>query len=168
MNNITLFNTILSRFPHKYIQFAFAYGSGVFKQTNNDDLSKNMIDFVFVVNDSVQFHAENIRLNKSHYSFLKYLGPYYISRIQNDFGAACYYNTLVPIKLDSADQTCLIKYGVISQEALIQDLYDWDWLYMSGRLHKPVKIIKKPNIIESLLHENSKARRLQKEKYVDF
>ena len=139
-----LYSKILNKFPLKHIKFAFAYGSGVFKQTGYDDVSSsNMIDFVFVVDDSIKFHLENLKQNASHYSFLKHLGPFYISKIQNEYGAACYYNTMVPIKLEDVNKTCLIKYGVISEEALLKDLFDWEYLYMSGRLHKPVKIIKK-------------------------
>ncbi|CAF0786343.1 unnamed protein product [Brachionus calyciflorus] len=141
--NQLLFQNILSKFPSQYIKFAFAYGSGVFKQLENDPKKSNsMTDFVFVVDDSIKFHDENLKMNSSHYSFLKYLGPYYLSKIQNDFGAACYYNTLVPLKIDS--ENFLIKYGVVSEDALIRDLYDWDYLYLSGRLQKPVRMIKKP------------------------
>jgi translocator assembly and maintenance protein 41 len=141
-----MYESILSKFPQKYIKFAFAYGSGVFEQIENKINKKStMIDFVFVVDDSIKFHDENLRQNPSHYSSLKYLGPYYINKIQNDFGAACYYNTLVKLRLDEPkNDEVLIKYGIISEEALIRDLFDWDYLYMSGRLHKPVKIIKKP------------------------
>lgn len=112
-----------------------------------------MIDFVFVVDDSIRFHDENLKLNSSHYSFVKHSGPYYLARIQNDMPAACFYNTLVTLKLDAdaakalqAPSTVLMKYGVISEEALIRDLYDWDYLYVSGRLQKPVKIVKRPMI----------------------
>jgi translocator assembly and maintenance protein 41 len=52
------------------------------------------------------------------------------------------YNTLVNLNLED-NVTCLMKYGVISEEALIRDLFDWQYLYVSGRLHKPVKIIKR-------------------------
>ena len=147
MSNL-LYQHVLSKFPSKYIKFAFAYGSGVFEQLENKPkLASTMVDFVFVVDDSIRFHDENLTLNYSHYSALKHLGPYYLTRIQNDFGAACYYNTLVPLKIE--DTTFLIKYGVISEEALIRDLYDWDYLYMSGRLHKPVKIIKRTSKTQS-------------------
>jgi translocator assembly and maintenance protein 41 len=102
-----------------------------------------MVDFVFVVDNSIKFHDENLKINSSHYSSLKHLGPYYLTRIQNDISSGCYYNTLVQLDLDDKSRV-LMKYGVMSEEALIRDLYDWDYLYVSGRLQKPVKIIKKP------------------------
>ena len=138
------YSNILNKFPTKHIKFAFAYGSGVFKQLENEKASENMIDFVFVVDDSIKFHMENLKQNASHYSFLKHFGPFYLSKLQNEFGAACYYNTLVPMKLQMNNsneiKTQLIKYGIMSEEALIRDLFDWDYLYMSGRLQKPVII----------------------------
>lgn len=131
-----LYKNILKKFPSNEIKYVIAYGSGVFKQQNNNapvsvkkSNSSNMIDFVFVVKDSVKFHKANLETNKSHYSFLKYMGAYNLSAIQDDIPSGCYYNTLVPIKLeDSTEQ--LIKYGVINEKILIRDLYDWDYLYI--------------------------------------
>lgn len=130
------YSSLIKKFPSEHIKYAFAYGSGVFTQLNNSAAatkdtkkSSNMIDFVFVVKDSFMFHTDNLKMNNSHYSFLKYLGPYYISRFQDNIPAACYYNTLVPIKLEDSSVQ-LIKYGVISEKMLIQDLYDWDYLYI--------------------------------------
>lgn len=129
------FRKILSHFPEE-LSLAFAYGSGVFRQAGpNSDQKNAMLDFVFTVDDPVVWHAENMKKNWSHYSFLKALGPRIISSIQNNYGAGVYYNPLI---------TCdgrLIKYGVISTSVLIQDLLNWDNLYIAGRLQKPVKIV---------------------------
>lgn len=95
-----------------------------------------MIDFIIVVDDSLSWHQENLAKNRSHYSFLKYFGARAITKIQEDFGANCYFNTLIPY-----DDRTLIKYGVIKKSHLTNDLLDWDHLYVSGRLQKPVRII---------------------------
>lgn len=36
----------------------------------------------------------------------------------------------------------LVKYGVISVDALCKDLLDWETLYVSGRMHKPVSVLR--------------------------
>ncbi|NXQ76719.1 TAM41 protein, partial [Quiscalus mexicanus] len=94
----------------------------------------NMLDFVFAVDDVVTWHMTNLLKNRSHYSFLKFFGPKKISTIQG-YGAGIYYNTLVPCN------GRMIKYGVISTDALIEDLLHWKTLYVAGRLQKPVKIL---------------------------
>lgn len=123
-----LYNRIIKRFPNDHIRYVIAYGSGVFKQQNNVSAS-NMIDFVFVVSDSFKFHKENLQLNPTHYSFLRHLGPHYLSRFQEDIPAGCYYNTLVPVRLEDGSRQ-LIKYGIIGEKTLVRDLYDWDYLYI--------------------------------------
>jgi translocator assembly and maintenance protein 41 len=126
------FRQILKHFPQKNTSFVFAYGSGVFQQQGHKDVSKNMLDFIFVVDNPQEWHRKNLARNPKHYSFLKYLGAHNVANIQERFGAKVYFNTLVPC------ESRLIKYGVISTESLINDLLDWDTLYVSGRLHKPV------------------------------
>ncbi|KAG7478112.1 hypothetical protein MATL_G00076960 [Megalops atlanticus] len=144
-NTSVFYRRILSQFPQD-ISLAFAYGSGVFKQsgTTQGQMGKNMVDFVFAVDDPVTWHTMNLLQNRKHYSFLKYLGPKHISSIQNDHGAGVYYNTLVPTN------GRIIKYGVISTDSLIDDLMHWKTMYVAGRLHKPVKIL--------LQNENGKLR----------
>ena len=132
-----LYKHIVSSFPQTHMRLAFAYGSGVFRQSGHKDMCQNMIDFIFAVDDPVAWHRENIQINPQHYSFLKYFGPNYIGRFQENTGAGIYFNTLVPCR----DR--VIKYGVISTENLVNDLFDWETLYVSGRLHKPVFIIDK-------------------------
>ncbi|XP_077607728.1 phosphatidate cytidylyltransferase, mitochondrial isoform X4 [Crocuta crocuta] len=129
------FRKILSHFPEE-LSLAFAYGSGVYRQVGPSSDQKNaMLDFVFAVDDPIAWHSKNLKKNWNHYSFLKVLGPKLITAVQNNYGAGVYYNTLI---------TCdgrLIKYGVISTSILIEDLLNWNNLYIAGRLQKPVKII---------------------------
>ena len=154
---------IARRFPSAIEpEMTFAYGSGVFQQANSTTAASNMVDMCLVVDKSklVPWHAQNLELNPDDYSLLKKLGPDRISALQESpFGAQVsrdyylayvgntpiihvfnsrshfqvYFNTLVKI---SDNQ--LIKYGVISTEALVNDLLDWSSLYVAGRLHKPV------------------------------
>ncbi|KAK2149770.1 hypothetical protein LSH36_437g03026 [Paralvinella palmiformis] len=130
-----IYRQILSSFPQRYLRMVFAYGSGVFQQKGHQDMSKNMLDFVFVVDKPAQWHKENMIQNSSHYSALKLLGPRYIAHFQDLYGARIYFNPLVSC------QGRVIKYGVIKTESLINDLFDWETLYVSGRLHKPVMLI---------------------------
>ncbi|XP_076752205.1 phosphatidate cytidylyltransferase, mitochondrial [Xylocopa sonorina] len=129
---------ILKSFPTS-IKFCFAYGSGVFKQMNNQ--STNMVDLVFVVRNVNQWHAENLKLNPKHYAQpLRFFGHRAITNVQEKWGAKIYYNTLVKIA-----EGYTIKYGVVSEVSLIEDLLDWNDLYLAGRLHKPVKVLIEPN-----------------------
>ncbi|XP_060487769.2 phosphatidate cytidylyltransferase, mitochondrial isoform X3 [Panthera onca] len=147
------FRKILSHFPEE-LSLAFAYGSGVYRQVGPSSDQKvslapgqaprresasshenAMLDFVFTVDDPVAWHSKNLKKNWNHYSFLKVLGPKIITTVQNNYGAGVYYNPL--IMCDGR----LIKYGVVSTSILIEDLLNWNNLYIAGRLQKPVKII---------------------------
>lgn len=135
-NSSVFYRRVLGLFPQD-ISLAFAYGSAVFRQTGTSQgqMGKNMLDFIFAVDDPVTWHTMNLIENRKHYSLLKYLGPKQISNIQNDYGAGIYFNTLVP-----ADDR-VIKYGVISTDTLVDDLLHWKTLYVAGRLHKPARIL---------------------------
>ncbi|XP_076442598.1 phosphatidate cytidylyltransferase, mitochondrial-like [Babylonia areolata] len=128
-----LYYRIIESFPQG-IQMAFAYGSGVYQQQGHEDMSQNMLDFILVVDRPLEWHSENMKRNRHHYSFLKYCGSRCAAIVQ-EYGAGVYFNTLVNF------EDRLIKYGVISTERLVSDLLDWDTLYISGRLHKPVKLL---------------------------
>ena len=137
-----LFQRVLQRFPKGSSSdkdydwpLAFAYGSGVFKQEGNISRG-NMVDFVLVVEDSENWHAQNLIMNPKDYSgLMSMLGGKVLGEIQDRFGAKCYFNTLIPF------EDGLIKYGVINRSNLISDLLDWESLYIAGRLQKPVRII---------------------------
>ena len=135
MTSRLLYDNLLGHFPKTSLRMAFAYGSGVFHQVGNDNMKKNMIDLIFVVDDSLKWHQENVTRNPRHYSFLRYGGASAVNWVQNNFKSYVYFNTLVKC------EDRVIKYGVISDHALKLDLKDWECLYTSGRLQKPVKML---------------------------
>jgi translocator assembly and maintenance protein 41 len=129
------FSSIVSCFPP--CSLSFAYGSGVFPQLNSDfssTSSSSLLDFIFVVDDSLSWHNSNLLLNSSHYSFVSSFGPSFLTRIQR-FPPGLYFNPLVEVSGHK------VKYGIIQMEDFIRDLSDWRDYYIAGRLQKPVKFI---------------------------
>lgn len=126
------------------VRFAFAYGSGVFSQTaagpehtkrpaTKD--GKKMIDFIMAVTHPQHWHSLNMAQHPSHYSMLsRLLGSIGIGLVQQR-GAKIWYNPYVTLEDE------LIKYGIMSVDDLCDDLLDWETLYVSGRMHKPVALI---------------------------
>jgi len=116
-----------------------AYGSGAVPLAGYANAKEQpMLDLVLVVEDAVEWHRANIAINRSHYSALALGGPNLITKAQR-MAAGVYYNTLVPMKSSrEGGGSRLMKYGVVSRVDLEDDLNSWRWLYLSGRLHKPV------------------------------
>ncbi|KFA78702.1 hypothetical protein S40288_01600 [Stachybotrys chartarum IBT 40288] len=140
------------------IVYCFAYGSGVFPQEDSsrsiteaqfravhpkppEALVKaqkgapKMIDFIFGVTHTQHWHSINMRQHRNHYSSAASLGSGFVSRVQN-WGAGVYFNPYIEVN------GMLIKYGVTSIDSLVHDLSTWNNLYLAGRLHKPVKILR--------------------------
>ena len=74
LSNPDFFKRVIERFPPGDVKngqpcwpLAFAYGSGVFKQPGNESKS-NMKDFVLVVENSEEWHAQNLKLNPKDYA----------------------------------------------------------------------------------------------------
>ncbi|KAL8709420.1 MAG: hypothetical protein Q9220_005803 [cf. Caloplaca sp. 1 TL-2023] len=138
------------------IRYAFAYGSGVFPQTASgskrsqstihshpspaiQSMQKGqgkMIDFIFGVSYTQHWHSLNLQQHRNHYSAIGSLGSSFVSRVQDQYGAGLYFNPYVTVN------GTLIKYGVVNLDTLCRDLSEWDTLYLAGRLHKPVKILR--------------------------
>ena len=55
-----------------------------------------MLDLVFAVDSPLEWHEENLKKNRHHYSFLRYLGSKGITSLQK-LSAGVYYNTLVNV-----------------------------------------------------------------------
>ncbi|KAJ6098283.1 hypothetical protein N7499_002657 [Penicillium canescens] len=136
------------------IRYAFAYGSGVFPQSgsanpasslhpsaptaisNMQQGSGKMIDFIFGVSYSQHWHDLNLHQHRDHYSGMGSLGSYVVSQVQDKFGAGVYFHPYITVN------GTMIKYGVVNLDTLCRDLTQWDTLYLAGRLHKPVKILR--------------------------
>lgn len=134
------------------VLFAFAYGSGVIEQSNHiNDSNSTLIDVVLVVNDAKDWHLINKSMNPNDYSSIIPLSPANIATIQESYGGRIWYNIFVPIHSMGSRQ---MKYGVISKAALLKDLTTWTWLYVAGRLHKPVHILKGNKEIQEAITTN--------------
>lgn len=128
---------VLQRFPP--LQWSCAYGSGVIRQRGYKAGEKPLIDMLFVVDDAERWHRENLQScnNQSHYSWLaRLLGVKAIAAIQRNYGAGVWFHTGIQV-----DQTS-IKYGVVELSTTQSDLHHWTTLYIAGRLHKPVLILR--------------------------
>ncbi|CAJ0746781.1 6210_t:CDS:10 [Entrophospora sp. SA101] len=95
-----------------------------------------MIDFIFGVRYPQHWHSLNLMQHRDHYSFMGSLGSGAISTLQENFGPGVYFNPYVNV------DGMLIKYGVVSIDKLCKDLLDWETLYLAGRMHKPIKILR--------------------------
>ncbi|KAJ3360219.1 Mitochondrial translocator assembly and maintenance protein 41 [Allomyces javanicus] len=117
------------------IRFAFAYGSAVFPQAGN---SGSMVDLVLGVTHPTHWHSINLHQNRHHYSFLGSLGSSTIATLQDSTwaGAGVYYNPYVEI------DGVMVKYGVVGIDRLCSDLTEWDTLYLAGRMHKPIQVLR--------------------------
>ncbi|VDM36918.1 unnamed protein product [Toxocara canis] len=141
---------LLDCLPLETVSFAFAYGSGAVAQYGCSTADK-MVDFVIASNNSLAFHEENLKRNPAHYSIIRHLGARPLTNLQRGFAARVFYNTHIRHKL----QGKLLKYGVVECDDLQRDLLDWRWLYLAGRLHKPIlQVIPPTEALASALREN--------------
>lgn len=124
-----IYKNIKNNFP-KNVKHVFAYGSAVMPQK---DHKGNMIDLFLIVDNLEIFHEHNLIMNKMHYSSLaRNLGSNFISKI-HQMGTKVYYNPSIKIEND-----ILIKYGIISENDFVNNLINWNNLFVAGRFHKPV------------------------------
>lgn len=135
------------------ISYAFAYGSGVFQQKGYENNKKKpLVDYIFAVENPLNWHSINFKQYKNHYSGFGKLSnnANVLSWIQQSFGAKVYFNTFVEM------EQMKIKYGVIAVDDLKKDLYNWTTLYIAGRMHKPVLTLVENEEIEQAKKVNLK------------
>jgi translocator assembly and maintenance protein 41 len=124
------------------IRYAFAYGSGVFEQAGYDKPAhaksngSPMLDFVFAVTHPDHWHSINMHQYPGHYPLhARAFGSSFVSQVQA-FGPGLWFNMFVPM------HGVTIKYGVTTVDTLCADLLNWRTLYLAGRMHKPIRIIR--------------------------
>ncbi len=125
------------------VAYAAGYGSGVFSQGLAQRNSNTQIDLILGVQDPEKWHAKNIEANPTHYSGLKYFGPSFITFVQDKLGAGVYFNPFCSIN------GVKVKYGVVSIDRMLDDLQNWRTLYLAGRMHKPLQILRSDDRIDS-------------------
>lgn len=68
-----------------------------------------------------------------------------ITKVQENYKANFWFNAYVQINLSSSTNNLgsrLFKYGIISVKDASKDLLGWENMYLAGRMHKPVRILK--------------------------
>ncbi|KII86798.1 hypothetical protein PLICRDRAFT_43460 [Plicaturopsis crispa FD-325 SS-3] len=135
-----LLESIVAQFDAP-IRYAFAYGSGVFEQDGYKvpqapGEKAPMLDFMFAVTHPAHWHSINMQQHPSHYPLhARALGSGFVSGVQ-EIAPGVWFNTLVQMN------GVTIKYGVTTVDNLCSDLLNWRSLYLAGRMHKPLRIIK--------------------------
>jgi len=129
---MSIVRDLMKRFPTRLIRTGFGYGSSVFPQKGNDGKDRQ-IDMILIVDDVAKFHQTNMKVNKKDYSYLMRFGGSEIVTSFNKKAAGLFFNPFVETDIG------VLKYGVISTKRAVDDLENWTSLYLSGRLHKPVK-----------------------------
>lgn len=116
-----------------------------------------MVDFMFAVTHASHWHSINMHQFPGHYPlYARTLGSSFVSRVE-DISPGVWFNAFVPMKgvvcfylqvmfntLYKLTLYCgqTIKYGVTTVDNLCSDLLNWKTLYLAGRMHKPIRIIK--------------------------
>lgn len=131
-----IYRQILELFPMHFVVYCFAYGANVVPADRATPTHNSVIDVVFVVNDTVDFHTENMKRNRRHYSGLKHFDIAFITNVQEAYGGCMYVNTVRIVNIT-------LKYSVIYALDFVWDLQTWARMYLAGRLLQPVVTLKR-------------------------
>jgi len=127
----------------------YGYGSGIFKQDRKES-TVPVIDVIFIVEDMVKWHQENMLMHPNDYSFL---GKLHIR--QSNFVTLKGKNRITYFS-GIQDNTRYFKYGVMEVKDFLNDLDSWEHLFVAGRFHKPVTCIKTNVKLEEAVQKNRK------------
>ena len=146
---------IIERFPQDNLVYAFGYGSGVFSQSLTDPTVKgNMLDIILVVDNAEEFHRQNMLRHPGHYaSWLRTNGASTAAWMQQSFWLPD--AKVLFLVVDDDPDFPPMKYGIVQNEDVLDDLQNWTKLYLSGRLQKPtLPILTPPDEFIDKQHQN--------------
>ena len=143
-----------STLPMDEVVYAFGYGSGVFSQNiisheqDKDVIEEEtkVIDMIVVVQDAMAFHRANVSLNPSHYYHHHHSSLVPGIRLPEDGTASwcTWWQRHTPPHWLGRNPglyfflTDTVKYGIVQADDLRDDLSQWKYLYLAGRMQKPV------------------------------
>lgn len=126
------------------IVLAFGYGSGIFSQTMSHETTQEekLMDVIVVVKDAHAFHRHNVQWNPSHY----WIPPGIVASNLDKAAAWCTRWQRHPPSFSWLGRnpgvyfllSKRLKYGVVQIEDLQDDLQHWSYLYLAGRMQKPI------------------------------
>ncbi|CAO2826898.1 unnamed protein product [Amaranthus hypochondriacus] len=132
------------------VEFCCVYGSIL--HPNNHDKSR-MIDYILGVRDPIEWHSQNLKMNRCHYSswMMRHGGAKLITKVAEGIGVGVHFNPFVSWD----DKT--FKYGVVRMHDLVEDITNWKTFYLSGRLQKPINVLVDSLDVEDLNSSNLRA-----------
>lgn len=131
------------------VKFGFMYGSSFLIAPTGQD-SSAQIDLILSVENTYDWHYENLKKNPSHYSIqVRLFGTDFLVNSTHK-SAGIHYNPYINYKNHT------LKYGVIHHDHLKDDLREWNTFYLAGRMQKPVKILQECEEIQKLMINNYK------------
>jgi hypothetical protein len=110
--------------------------------------SGTMLDLLLAAPDLAAWHHQNRRMNPSHYSLLTRYLPLWALAALNRAAPGVLFNTDNVIPLPGT-KGVRVKYGVVELDALMDDLSCWRSLYCSGRMHKPLLVLRENERVEA-------------------
>lgn len=116
------------------VEFCCVYGSALHPNNYN---KSTMVDYILGVSDPMQWHSQNLKMNRDHYaSLMVYLGgAKLITQVADEIGVGVHFNPFVSVNDE------MFKYGVVRMHDLVEDVLNWETFYLSGRLQKPVQVL---------------------------
>ena len=103
---------------------------------STESKEKKVIDLIIAVDNTLEFHKKNMKMNRKHYSMWSKIMPWHITDFVQRNGTKLYYNPMVKFK-DWEDGNTY-KYGIIQHSDFMSDLNDWTEFFVAARLQKPV------------------------------